>query len=78
MKKSVFVLSVLAACTLHLSAGEYKPEQWNLDARMRGFYPSRFNAREWVRVFKDAGAKYVTIRRPKDYAFNYVVKLTAK
>ena len=52
--------------------------EWNLDARMRGFYPSRFNAREWVRVFKDAGAKYVTIRRPKDYAFNYVVKLTAK
>ena len=26
-----------------------------------GFYPSKFDAREWVRVFKDAGAKYVTI-----------------
>ena len=26
-----------------------------------GFYPSRFDAKEWVRVFKDAGAKYVTI-----------------
>ena len=26
-----------------------------------GFYPSKFNAKEWVRVFKDAGAKYVTI-----------------
>lgn len=101
MKKSAFVLSVLAACTLYLSAGEYKPEQWNLDARkkfaeqrfgifihwglyanyaqgewyqhdigidtktygrmMHGFYPSRFDAKEWVRVFKDAGAKYVTI-----------------
>ena len=26
-----------------------------------GFCPSKFDAREWVRVFKDAGAKYVTI-----------------
>lgn len=28
---------------------------------MYGFYPSRFDAKEWVRVFKAAGAKYVTI-----------------
>ncbi len=28
---------------------------------MDGFYPSKFDAKEWVRVFKDAGAKYVTI-----------------
>lgn len=26
-----------------------------------GFYPSRFDAREWVELFKEAGAKYVTI-----------------
>ena len=26
-----------------------------------GFCPSRFDAKEWVRVFKNAGAKYVTI-----------------
>ena len=26
-----------------------------------GFYPSRFNADEWVRAFKDAGARYITI-----------------
>lgn len=26
-----------------------------------GFYPSRFNAHEWVKAFKDAGAGYVTI-----------------
>lgn len=25
-----------------------------------GFYPSKFNAEEWVKAFKDAGAKYVT------------------
>lgn len=28
---------------------------------MHGFYPSKFDAKEWVRVFKAAGAKYVTI-----------------
>ena len=28
---------------------------------MDGFYPSKFDAKEWVRVFKRAGAKYVTI-----------------
>ena len=28
---------------------------------MYGFCPSRFNAKEWVRVFKRAGARYVTI-----------------
>ena len=26
-----------------------------------GFYPSRFNADEWVRAIKDAGARYITI-----------------
>ena len=26
-----------------------------------GFFPSRYDAREWVRAFKDAGASYVTI-----------------
>lgn len=26
-----------------------------------GFYPSKFNADEWVKAFKDAGAKYITI-----------------
>lgn len=26
-----------------------------------GFYPSRFDAKEWVRLFKEAGAKYMTI-----------------
>jgi len=26
-----------------------------------GFYPSKFDAKEWVRVFKGAGARYVTI-----------------
>ncbi len=46
--------------------GEWYLQQAKLDepayARMMyGFYPSKYDAKEWVRVFKDAGAKYVTI-----------------
>ena len=26
-----------------------------------GFYPSKFNAEEWIQIFKAAGAKYMTI-----------------
>ena len=38
----------------NMNAYEYK----NLAG---GFYPSKFDAREWVKAFKDAGAKYVCI-----------------
>ena len=46
--------------------GEWYQQKADLDSetygRMKdGFYPSKFDAKEWVRVFKDAGAKYVTI-----------------
>ena len=46
--------------------GEWYLQTHKLDedayARMMyGFCPSKFDAREWVRVFKNAGAKYVTI-----------------
>lgn len=46
--------------------GEWYQQQIGIDTetygRMKdGFCPSRFDAKEWVRVFKDAGAKYVTI-----------------
>ena len=46
--------------------GEWYLQQGRLDEKaysrmMYGFCPSKFDAREWVRVIKGAGAKYVTI-----------------
>ena len=46
--------------------GEWYQQNIGMDTetygRMKdGFCPSKFDAKEWVRVFKDAGAKYVTI-----------------
>ena len=46
--------------------GEWYLQQQALDEKayarmMYGFYPSKFDAREWVKLFKKAGAKYVTI-----------------
>ena len=46
--------------------GEWYQQQTGLDTEtygrmMDGFCPSKFDAHEWARVFKNAGAKYVTI-----------------
>ena len=46
--------------------GEWYQQKIGIDTetygRMKdGFCPSKFDAKEWVRVFKDAGARYVTI-----------------
>ncbi len=46
--------------------GEWYQQQIGMDTEtygrmMDGFYPSKFDAKEWVRAFKGAGAKYVTI-----------------
>ena len=50
----------------NFAQGEWYLRNGNLDERayartMDGFYPSKFDAKEWVRVFRQAGAKYVTI-----------------
>ena len=46
--------------------GEWYLEEGKLDEKaysrmMYGFCPSKFDAKEWVRVIKGAGAKYITI-----------------
>ena len=48
-----------------LGDGEWVQQIQNIDyqeyARLAGgFCPSKFDAREWVRIFKDAGAQYIT------------------
>jgi len=103
VKTAMIAVGLLAAAG-SLGAGEYRPEQWNLDARAKfadqrfgifivwglysnyaqgewylhsnsvcrhdpdaydrmidGFYPSKYDAKEWVRIVKDSGAKYITI-----------------
>ena len=45
--------------------GEWYMNEGKLDAKeyakaAGGFYPSRFDAREWVKAIKAAGAKYIT------------------
>lgn len=43
----------------YLNNGKLNKEEYAKAAR--GFYPIRYNAEEWVKAFKDAGAGYVTI-----------------
>ena len=44
---------------LHDPACRDDPEAY--ERMIDGFYPSKFDAEEWVRIVKDAGAKYITI-----------------
>ncbi len=59
----IFIHWGLYAC---YAQGEWYQQEIGIDTgtygrAMDGFFPSKFDAKEWVRVFKDAGARYVTI-----------------
>ena len=43
----------------YLNNGKLKQEEYQKAASC--FYPIRFHAKEWVRAFKDSGAKYITL-----------------
>ena len=43
----------------YLNTGKLNKDEYAKAAR--GFYPIYYNAEEWVKAFKDAGAEYVTI-----------------
>ena len=52
------IYSEFAQGEWYLNSGGLQHEEYQKAASC--FYPVRFNAREWVKAFKDAGARYVT------------------
>ena len=57
--------------------GEWFQQQIGMDTAtygraMDGFCPSKFDAKEWVRVFNQAGAKYVTITSRHHDGFSFL------
>lgn len=53
------IYSMYAQGEWYLQTGELKHEDYSQAAA--GFYPSKFNAHDWVAAIKDAGAKYICI-----------------
>lgn len=53
------IYSTFAQGEWYLQQGKLNKDEYAKAAT--GFYPIRFDAREWVKAFKDAGAKYVCI-----------------
>ena len=53
------IYSMYAQGEWYLETGQLKHEDYKQAAS--GFYPSKFNAHDWVAAIKDAGAKYICI-----------------
>ena len=53
------IYSTYAQGEWYLSTGHLDPETYSEAAA--GFYPARFDAEQWARAFKEAGAGYVTL-----------------
>ena len=53
------IYSMYAQGEWYLETGELKQEDYSQAAA--GFYPSKFNAHDWVKAIKEAGAKYICI-----------------
>lgn len=52
------IYSMFAQGEWYLNSGKLNAEEYSKAAG--GFYPARFDAREWVKAIKAAGAKYIT------------------
>lgn len=53
------IYSMYAQGEWYLNTGGLNNEEYSQAAH--GFYPSRFDAKAWVKAFKDAGARYICI-----------------
>ncbi len=64
--KQRFGIFIVWGIYANYAQGEWYLHQGRLDRdayerMVHGFYPSKYDAREWARIFRKAGAKYVTI-----------------
>lgn len=80
MKLGIFlhwgIYSMYAQGEWYLQNGGLNKDEYAKAAK--GFYPVDFNAKEWVKAFKDAGAKYITFTSRHHDGFSMFKTNTSK